>query len=118
MRENNTGWICPKCGAANNPENDLCHKCSCDIKIEIEPFTPPHDPFKIDKWVKKDQEIDPFDPYKDIQRLYQYRCGVCGMEMSGAMGYVCPRFNCPGRVTCTIGTSTFLTERNDDPQPE
>lgn len=26
-------------------------------------------------------------------------CRVCGMRFEGAMGYVCPHMNCPGRIT-------------------
>ncbi|BAK66871.1 hypothetical protein SLG_21960 [Sphingobium sp. SYK-6] len=29
----------------------------------------------------------------------EYQCSVCKMKFSGAMGYVCPRGNCPSRVT-------------------
>ena len=28
-------------------------------------------------------------------------CSVCGMNFNGPMGYVCPRSDCPSRVTCT-----------------
>jgi hypothetical protein len=28
-------------------------------------------------------------------------CQVCGMTTERSMGYVCPHFGCPSRVTCT-----------------
>lgn len=34
------------------------------------------------------------DPYDFIG------CGVCGLNSKDAMGYVCPRSDCPTRVTC------------------
>lgn len=51
---------------------------------------------------------------KDITRIYPttlptqqpftvkpwYGCAICNMDFKGAMGYVCPRPDCPSRVTC------------------
>lgn len=27
-------------------------------------------------------------------------CSVCGLNFNGPMGYVCPRSDCPTRITC------------------
>lgn len=33
-------------------------------------------------------------------------CGECGLEMRGAMGYVCPRINCPTGLGPTTSMSS------------
>jgi hypothetical protein len=42
--------------------------------------------------------IPPVQPVKPA--IYR-GCQVCGMTTERSMGYVCPNFGCPSRVTCT-----------------
>lgn len=30
------------------------------------------------------------------------KCGTCGMQFTGPMGYVCPRGDCPSKITCDM----------------
>jgi hypothetical protein len=80
MRE---GWVCPKCGAPNNPDNKTCSACFCPPLPFPYPSAPPGDIFP--------NKLNHFEP-----------CPKCG-----GPGYpLCPDFHCPKRgsiqykVTC------------------
>jgi hypothetical protein len=50
---------------------------------------------------------------------YPRSCGVCGLDLSLMTGYVCPRMDCPGRISCgTININTKGATMIRDPGSE
>jgi hypothetical protein len=51
------------------------------------------------------QPLTPFQPLRPLQPYVPYEaslCPKCGLNFSGAMGYVCPQVTCPiqPKATC------------------
>lgn len=69
-KENNYGWVCPKCGCPNAPTNKSCVACFNTEHIDI---------------------VAPNDTVP--------RCVKCGMDLSKPLGFVCPDFCCPQRAS-------------------
>jgi len=65
-------------------------------------------------WDKKPyQPFGPYGPYKwDPYTAPKPRCGKCGIELSGTMGYYCTQVNCPtglgGPISFLMNTATSL----------
>jgi len=73
MRE---GWVCPKCGAPNNPDNQTCVACFSTADDPAPPQVPPI-----------------WEPMRQPHTLPKPNCPKCG-----GPGYpLCPDYNCPMR---------------------
>lgn len=69
-----------------------------------------HDGFKAAQKAQDYPKIYPTQPLTRTEDLMwpdrMPRCGVCKIDMSRAMGYVCHHPNCPTKVTCEVRDTT------------
>jgi hypothetical protein len=96
MRE---GWVCPKCGAPNNPDNKTCVACFAPT-LPLSPTLPEHWPnippgiTVPGPWVKPEW----MTPKCDL--LSKPLCPKCGKS-----GDYCTEFQCPMKVGIAQNTS-------------
>jgi hypothetical protein len=97
------------------PENPVCPdgygcaaKSETTIKEILESVLK-----KLDYIEMKINHITPvYPPSKDMYHMSSTKCGRCGMEWKGAMGYVCIQPGCPVQMQITSQISTFTGDFN------
>lgn len=64
---------------------------------------------EVNRLTPKKPHIEQPIPYTvPPYHINMHQCSVCGMKSEGAMGYVCPRADCPTAITCNNVKYKFM----------